>query len=378
MSNAKHPIDLLKPLSDEIIAQKGFELADIWVVKLGDDVKGPFHTKQIWQVAEKYPDYMPSLVVCNLNDETWQGFYQAKAFQRRQFSVSKDSQPSENKPILIFKDGQKYGPIQIPELEKEIENGKFLRSDLLSSDKGRTWIKIYEHPHFDRRSHQGERLPLSPQNNSFQVSKENTKNLLSIKSKFIQKENKGIDSLAKLTGDLTTTIIYSPEKEEVKPIKNILAYGAIAVTIFLCVFTLFDAKKTSTTSKVVKKTRKQPVKRTVSSKPVKRKVVKNVTRRQPVKAKRKIMRNRPVKRVVRKPRKARRVIKSTPHKEQVDEYDQTLDNELQDENERDLASNDYDEDEIEELKSELMEQLSDEDKEVDEYKEEFEDDEGRY
>ena len=186
---------ILEPLSEDQIANQDYALDELWMIKYENQTKGPFHTSDLKTFSNDNPEIMGHFTATNLFKNDFMPFYQHPHFQRRQPKLVQASSLVSDQMFLILKDGQKFGPISYEELKESLENRTFKLSDQLSVDKGQTWIKIYEHHQFDRRSRQtaGE-LPFIPNENLLNQAINNGEQM--IHQAMIQQDEK--DALAGL------------------------------------------------------------------------------------------------------------------------------------------------------------------------------------
>ncbi len=162
MDNSKNSSGL-KPLTKEQIKAKNIPLRNLWMIKNGqDNLFGPFETTQLHAQIDLDPESFKHLQACNMEDEKWYEFYSIKVFQRRS---EKENQISidPNQKLFVMINGQKNGPYNIEETRKLLNNGHIEHSTPLSIDKGESWIKLWDHPEFDRRAKKtNEELPFLP------------------------------------------------------------------------------------------------------------------------------------------------------------------------------------------------------------------------
>ncbi len=185
----------LQSLTEEEIVNEEYTLESLWILKCGQQQIGPFHTVQLKEYSEKNHDFFESIEATNLLKEHFILFYQNVEFQRRKPSLVQSSSLVKDSSFHILKNGQKEGPFDFNDIESRIKSRDVSLGDLLSVDKGQTWIKIYEHHQFDRRSRaKASELPFSPNDTINQKTiKSNKESLLKA-----QKKKEEEDALAGL------------------------------------------------------------------------------------------------------------------------------------------------------------------------------------
>jgi hypothetical protein len=163
MDELKIYIDL-KPLSDDDIKANSFALSDLWMVK-GQDNKifGPFDTVGLRDYAQKHQDLFDETSVYNLESEKWFATFSSGYFQRRKPSLVSAQNLIKNNEFYLLFNGQKDGPHTKDKIQELLDEGSILPSSQISLDSGHSWIKIYEHHSFDRRSQKtNQELPFVP------------------------------------------------------------------------------------------------------------------------------------------------------------------------------------------------------------------------
>lgn len=159
----------LKPLLDETIQQMGFNNHDLWLVKIHDEVFGPFETESLKHYASENENQFEQAHATRMDVEDYKAFWSHPLFQRRR--VQAIVAENHEGPFWLMDFGLKVGPISFREVDKKIEMGLLGMVDHISVDDGETWNKIYEIQGFDRRSHDPDELPLAPTEASFQKAK---------------------------------------------------------------------------------------------------------------------------------------------------------------------------------------------------------------
>jgi hypothetical protein len=163
MDEVKLNIDL-KPLSDDEIKANNFTLADLWMVKdQVNKIYGPFDTTTLRDYAQNFDDLFEETSVYNLETEKWFATFSSGHFQRRKPTLVPAQNLVKNSDFYLLIDGQKNGPHSKDKIQELLTVGTILPSSQISVDSGHTWIKIYEHHSFDRRSQRtNQELPFVP------------------------------------------------------------------------------------------------------------------------------------------------------------------------------------------------------------------------
>lgn len=159
----------LKPLSDETIDQMGINNHDLWLVRIGKEVLGPFETESLKQYAQSNEEQFNDALATRMDEHKFIPFWNHPSFQRRAPQVLTNHTHHNRFWLLIS--GQKTGPHSAQDLEKKIEMGLLQMTDHVSIDEGHHWKKLFEVEGFDRRQHSADELPLAPPEVSFQKAK---------------------------------------------------------------------------------------------------------------------------------------------------------------------------------------------------------------
>ncbi|MFN8369670.1 MAG: hypothetical protein U0T83_03490 [Bacteriovoracaceae bacterium] len=69
--------------------------------------------------------------------------------------------------FYLLKGHTKVGPYTQAEINQLITKKELIYTDLISTNEGKSWIKIFENPYFDRRKTSREDLPVNPTDDSF-------------------------------------------------------------------------------------------------------------------------------------------------------------------------------------------------------------------
>ncbi|MDA9793068.1 DUF4339 domain-containing protein, partial [Bacteriovoracaceae bacterium] len=293
----------LAPITEEEVAQKNLPLESLWLVNYQDEIFGPFEQQELKAYSLVHDIIFEEAQVCNIADGKWIIFYECGPFQRRRPQIVDAAAFAESENFYYIKQGQKIGPISFHELKAVVDSLELTSTDQISSN-GRTWIKIYQHPEFDRRDFE-DKLPFKkPIEDSFMSS-----NLELIQSNL---RNSNEDALADLayighkrdkgfTHDLDVHQSFNFKKQESEPIdyskffKNkFLNYSVGSAFVIICLFVFFGSSNNFDphNSKV---SRSVASKRTI--KPIKQKIKRLAPKRTKHVFKRKVTRRSPIKKV---------------------------------------------------------------------------------
>lgn len=154
----------LKPLTKEVIQKMGYSTHDLWVVKINDEIYGPFEVESLKQYATENEKSFHEALASRLDTNDWQPFFNHAFFQDIEHSAPEVREviPSaEEGPFWILYQGQKAGPLSKMDVEKKLEMGILTLSDLVSLNDGHTWQKFHELSTFCE-GWDGDELPLPP------------------------------------------------------------------------------------------------------------------------------------------------------------------------------------------------------------------------
>jgi hypothetical protein len=156
----------LKSLTKEVIQKMGYTPHDLWLVKLDDEIFGPFEVESLKHYAHENEKMFLKAYSSRMDHNNWQPFFSHALFQ----PLAPQENP-ESMRYWILNQGQKAGPFNKPELDKKIELGTLTLVDLISCDDGYSWKKLFQAPEFHFNDHTADNLPMSPLEASFQRAK---------------------------------------------------------------------------------------------------------------------------------------------------------------------------------------------------------------
>jgi hypothetical protein len=176
----------LKALDKATIEKRGLDPHELWIVKIGEDIYGPFEGTILSDYASENFDIFSKAYATRLGKNDWQLFHSHAIFERRSPQIIKSTPASKEDRYWILNFGQKNGPLTKLEIDKRIELGTMSITDIISSDEGHSWHKIYEIEGFDRRYHSSAELPNSPQESEFNKARWEILQKLEAKSEMIR------------------------------------------------------------------------------------------------------------------------------------------------------------------------------------------------
>lgn len=159
----------LKPLTTEIIHKMGYSTHDLWVVKVDEEVYGPYEVDSLKHYASENETLFQHALASRTDANDWHPFKSYAQFQ----SIGEHSHESQE-PIKfwILQSGQKMGPLSKFDLQKKLEMHILGMNDLVSMDEGHNWKKFYELETFLPETICGDSLPVPPLESSFSKARE--------------------------------------------------------------------------------------------------------------------------------------------------------------------------------------------------------------
>lgn len=145
----------LKPLSQDSILT--MESSDLWFVRIGRELFGPFHTNALKFYAQDNRKVFLQAECTNIHESKWIAFFEQDVFKS---DLIKDNDYAG--PFWILRDGQKSPPLARQDIERLMNHNELGSSDPISCDDGETWSKIYHLSAFQDKTHTPEQLPPSP------------------------------------------------------------------------------------------------------------------------------------------------------------------------------------------------------------------------
>jgi hypothetical protein len=175
----------LKPIAPEAIEELGPGLHDLWEVKMGEEVYGPFESAPLYSFIQENPKLMSQGFLKHWGTEKWDLFYHFEEFA--------SFAPEPTKTFIgnywVMVQGQKHGPLNQEQIENKIRQGQYLWSSDFSEDEGVTWIKLSESKTFSPLFSAKKELPPLPKEGSFQKSRATVSHKLEKKKERIYASN---------------------------------------------------------------------------------------------------------------------------------------------------------------------------------------------
>ncbi len=112
-----------------------------------------------------YEEDSKGLMIRNVEAKDWITVFEHPLFQRRrpQLVPAANLQADDDQQFFVLKHGQKTGPYEKFEMLSMLEQKEILLTDMVSTNSGHTWTKLYQIDNFDRRVlKDSDRLPGVP------------------------------------------------------------------------------------------------------------------------------------------------------------------------------------------------------------------------
>ena len=137
----------LKPLTKEIIHKMNYGPHTLWIVKLDDEVFGPFEIESLKDYAAENEHQFETALASRMDTNDWQPFFSYAHFLSIADHLQAERQGLEK--YWILNQGQKAGPLSRLDIEKKFELGILSMTDLVSVDDGHTWLKFFSNAVFN-------------------------------------------------------------------------------------------------------------------------------------------------------------------------------------------------------------------------------------
>ena len=213
----------LQPLTKEKIQEMNLDTHDLWVVKLSDEIFGPFQGEVLKKYAETHIDLLMEAQASRLNLNYWAPFFN-HAFFDGIIPAEKRIKVYEG-PFWLMKDGLKTGPFYKKDLEKKLSAGTLVLTDVMSSDDGYSWKKVFEFEAFSTKLLSASELPFTPSEASFHKAKIHVLDLIEARA---GKSNPG-EELAILALQQAAKASAAPKVDEIPVMMN--PEPAVATTL---------------------------------------------------------------------------------------------------------------------------------------------------
>ncbi len=157
----------LQALTDEEIVSRGLTELELWFLRHGEEVVGPFLGADVQAWAKSHPELAADADVRCVAEEHWvmylQSSLKASAVEAKPRAQLLEATTLVNNLRYYYERlGHRQGPHGIAEMKELLTQGKLTLTDLVSYDEGLTWHKIYQLKEFEDRPHRAEQLPPAP------------------------------------------------------------------------------------------------------------------------------------------------------------------------------------------------------------------------
>jgi hypothetical protein len=156
----------LQPLTIETIQKMGFNNHDLWMVKIDQEVYGPFDLETLKTYAAQNKELMSLALASRAEPLNFEPISHLAQFEN-DFPRTGPAKGA----YWILLNGMKSGPFSQTTMEKKISSGELLMLDVVSMDDGHSWEKISEVKSLPKKVHEASELPLPPLDSSFQKAK---------------------------------------------------------------------------------------------------------------------------------------------------------------------------------------------------------------
>ena len=160
----------LKPLSNEVIHKMNYAPHDLWIVKISDELFGPFEVESLKHYAMENESELDEAQASRMDTNNWQPFFSHAHFQP--VLDHAHSEPHTIEKFWLIHLGQKAGPVTRRDIEKKMELGILTGADIISTDDGHSWHKIFTMDSFSAHDTEASSPPMAPLESSFARAKE--------------------------------------------------------------------------------------------------------------------------------------------------------------------------------------------------------------
>jgi hypothetical protein len=160
----------LKPLSNEVIHKMNYAPHDLWIVKIADELFGPFEVESLKHYAMENETELDEAQASRMDTNNWQPFFSHAHFQP--VLDHAHSGPHTIEKFWLIHLGQKAGPVTRRDIEKKIELGILTVADVISVDDGHSWHKLFTMDSFGALNSEVGPPPMAPLESSFAKAKE--------------------------------------------------------------------------------------------------------------------------------------------------------------------------------------------------------------
>ena len=169
----------LQPLSEVTIEELKLGPADLWMIKIGAEVYGPFETHSLKQYAAENASHFSNALTAHPASDDWSDFHLHPELTTAK--VIEPSAPKEQR-CWTMKNGKLSSPLSAEEICSQVNIGELILIDHVSCDEGHSWQKINKLPEFAHLAHTQQELPKLPSEESFQRARQDLLQLFNLRS----------------------------------------------------------------------------------------------------------------------------------------------------------------------------------------------------
>lgn len=146
-------------LTDYVVSQAEMLIADnspehIFELKKEHESLGYISLYDLKMICTKDAEQLQDCQIRNMDSAEWTSLFEHPYFQRRkpQLVPTSDLQQEDDTTYYLLRMGQKCGPYEKHELSTMLEEKEILLTDMVSTNAGHSWMKLYQVDGFDRRT----------------------------------------------------------------------------------------------------------------------------------------------------------------------------------------------------------------------------------
>jgi len=162
----KTPDDLIGlVLNENQIEKNQIPLEELFYLKFTGEVIGPVWIQNLKEYLKFHNNQIEATVqIRTFSGSQWINLFEHPLFTRRKPQVLADKNLSGNEQFHVLEHGMLMGPYHLDTIKNKIQQNELVLNDMLSTDNGKTWQKIYKFDIFDRRNQNHSAPPTSPEN----------------------------------------------------------------------------------------------------------------------------------------------------------------------------------------------------------------------
>jgi hypothetical protein len=217
MAQSNQSKKLKTDLSQLVVGENWMEQTGpfLYLKMTNQESLGPFHAHELKDFIghTTLPD--DTLIRDAKNTGPWTSMYQHPYFQRRKPAVLPETEIQATTQYYYLKNGKPCGPIAANDITNMVQDKSLISTDMISTDEGKTWMKLHQVTDFDRRTYSASELPMSPEQSKSTGSHKNPfKKLMQQTDAIINLAF--VESVKVVTTAATHTIDSSSEQKERK------------------------------------------------------------------------------------------------------------------------------------------------------------------